>query len=129
MKCPHCGKMIHLNATPPADADGPGLFERAGADTSKDAAHVVNAGTWRAKVLDVIVASGAIGVTDEEGFKRLGIDYSRWGPRRRELHNWGYIQDSGTVRPTVSGCESIVWTATHSGTDEARRISTPSPLP
>jgi len=123
MKCPHCGKTFNLSTTPPADADGPGLFERDGADTSKDAARTVNAGTWRAKVLDVIVSSGALGVTDEEGFRRMDIDYSRWGPRRRELHNWGYVQDTGTVRPTVAGCESIVWTATAQGRDEAARLN------
>lgn len=125
MRCPHCGKSINVTGSPPADADGPGLFERDGAETSKDAARSVNAGTWRAKVLQLIAASGAIGVTDEEGFTRMGIDYSRWGPRRRELHNWGYVQDSGKVRPTVAGCESIIWTATGAGHAEAERLSSP----
>ncbi|CAG0956353.1 hypothetical protein PHYC_00486 [Phycisphaerales bacterium] len=69
------------------------------------------AGTKAAQILEVIVASGAAGLTDDEGEAATGICSSTYTPRRGELENDKLIFDSGAKRRTRAGREAIVWLA------------------
>ena len=66
---------------------------------------------WRYRVLMAIADSGAHGSTDHELDERLkppgGASNIR--PRRGELLQNGYIEDSGTKRKTRSGSPATVW--------------------
>ena len=70
------------------------------------------AGTKRARVLDQISRSWLGGCTDEEGMRHLRMNPNTYRPRRVELVRMGLVKDSGIRRPTLSGEQAVVWTAT-----------------
>lgn len=67
------------------------------------------AATQRRAVLDFLRGRGAEGATDEEIQVALGMVGNTQRPRRGELQKAGLIRDSGTTRPTRSGCKAVVW--------------------
>lgn len=64
-------------------------------------------GTKRARLYDYLVSCG--GATDEEVERALGISGNTVRPTRVSLVRDGLVEDSGLVRPTVSGNDAIVW--------------------
>jgi hypothetical protein len=82
--------------------------------TSIDAADLIapKAGTLRAAVLQAITAAGDEGATDHELITSMQMDPSTLRPRRRELELGGHIEHNGVTRPTPSGRQAKVWTAT-----------------
>ena len=65
-------------------------------------------GTQRRAVLLFITDLG--GATDEEIQLGLGMNPSTQRPRRVELVEGGWIEDSGERRKTRSGRSAVVWT-------------------
>lgn len=90
-----------------------GKFQRPGnaAETQRAAAVMAYpaSGTQRAKVLDFIDSSGEYGATDEEIQVFLGMNPSTQRPRRVELVEGGWIEDSGRRRKTRSRRDAVVW--------------------
>ena len=86
-------------------------LRRDAAPTSQEAAAFVlpRSGTQRWRVLMALAAAPA---TDEELVERLGIGANSERPRRLELVEQGWVENSGQVRETCSGCDSIVWAVT-----------------
>jgi len=76
-------------------------------------------GTLQRKVLGYLVARGEVGGTDGEIQRDLGIRGSTERPRRKELEEGGFVQDSGRVRQTAAGRAAVVWTATDAATMES----------
>jgi hypothetical protein len=64
-------------------------------------------GTKRARLYDYLASCG--GATDEEMEHALGISGNTVRPTRVSLVRDGLVEDSGLVRPTVSGNDAIVW--------------------
>jgi hypothetical protein len=83
----------------------------AGSDTSAEAARSILGGIGRlqALVLEVLVARGNIGATDDELEVRLGLKHQTVSARRRELVLKGLARNSGSTRPTRSGRPAAVW--------------------
>jgi hypothetical protein len=80
------------------------------------AAALPKSGSRRRIVYDTLVAAGEAGLTDTELVEALGDgwDYSRAGPRRRELADAGLVVDSGLTRPSPwTGAMQTVWRAIH----------------
>lgn len=73
----------------------------------------------RSRVFDAIQNAGTWGMTDEEGQAHTGIKVQSYTPRRRELAQAGWIQDSGERRKTISGCDAAVWVAVTKRGDSA----------
>jgi hypothetical protein len=82
--------------------------------TSFDAAECmrVNSGTARRRVLEALAARD---LTDEEVQAILAMSPNTQRPRRVELVRAGYVEATDLRRLSVSGCRSIVWTATIAG--------------
>lgn len=101
-------------------ADAVGKFRADAPSTSRNAAVDVfpRSGTQRKAVLDHISASG--GATDEEIQEALDIGANSERPRRVELVEGGWVEDSGRTRETVAGLDSIVWTLTDRGRESIR---------
>jgi hypothetical protein len=101
------------------DADRAGKAQRPGdaAETQRLAALRVmpHTGTARRKVLDAIMVASFQGMTDEEIQDVLHMNPSTQRPRRVELVEGGWVEDSGERRPTRSGMDAVVWR----GTDKA----------
>lgn len=66
-------------------------------------------GTARYKVLEFIFQRGERGATDEEIMEGLHMSPNTARPRRNELMNDGWIEDSGKRRETAAHQDSIVW--------------------
>ena len=64
-------------------------------------------GTKRARLYDYLVSCG--GATDEEVERALNMSGNTVRPTRVSLVRDGLVEDSGLVRPTVSGNDAIVW--------------------
>jgi hypothetical protein len=81
--------------------------------TSIDAYKTLGPGasTQAAKILELIIRSGAHGVTDDEGEAELGIRVQSYTARRNGLAKIGLIRDSGGTRLTPAGRAAIVWIA------------------
>jgi len=79
--------------------------------TSEVAAKMLAARTpnQRARIYRAISASGAHGLTDDEGETQLGIFAASYSPRRGELVKLGLIRDTGNRRLTQRGCPAAVW--------------------
>jgi hypothetical protein len=95
--------------------DEPHVFVRHDArPTSKEAALQAEpkSGTRRAQVLAWIIRAGDQGFTDDEIIVRSGLPHQSVGPRRLELEQGGWIEDSTKRRKTRTGAEAIVWVAT-----------------
>lgn len=91
--------------------------EKSGAPvTQRKAAILVypRTGTYRNGVLSA-VATAPDGRTDEELYEVTGWDENTVRPRRNELMNGGWIEDSGRARKTPSGKDAVVWVLTESG--------------
>lgn len=71
--------------------------------------------TRRYAVLEAIAAAGEHGRTDDELIGELGIPHQSVGPRRLELVEGGWIEDSERRRPTRTGADAIVWVLTDDG--------------
>ena len=101
------------------DENRPGKAQRDGdaAETQRLAALRVmpHTGTARRRVLDAILVATRDGMTDEELQDVLAMNPSTQRPRRVELVEGGWIEDSGRRRPTRSGMDAVVWQATEKG--------------
>lgn len=104
-----------------SDPDAPtvGKYQRPGAAAPTQRLAALEAqpatGTWRRRVLTAIVARGEQGATDEELQDALGLNPSTERPRRVELVEGGWIEDSERRRPTRSGRYAVVWVLTSAG--------------
>jgi hypothetical protein len=98
------------------DADRVGKAQRPGdaAETQRLAALRVlpHTGTARRRVLEAIFMAAANGLTDEEIQDELHMNPSTQRPRRVELVEGGWVEDSGERRPTRSGMDAVVWRGT-----------------
>lgn len=96
-----------------------GKFQRPGdaAETQRLAALEAYpaTGSARRRVLNAIACTGNYGCTDEELQQRLGMNPSTQRPRRVELVEGGWIQDSERRRRTSSGRSAVVWVMTPAG--------------
>lgn len=101
-----------------SDPDVPkiGKFQRPGdaAETQRLAALLAypSTGTWRRRVLNAIAFAGEQGRTDEELQNQLNLNPSTQRPRRVELVEGGWVEDSERRRRTKSGRDAVVWIAT-----------------
>lgn len=75
-------------------------------------------GTDRLKVLNYLGERGDEGATDEEISLGLRMRLYTAAPRRYELAQGGWAQDSGLRRPTTTGSAAIVWVLTVQGRQE-----------
>lgn len=66
-------------------------------------------GTMRRKVHDLVLASGSIGLIDEQLENAVGGKHQSVSACRRSLVIDGYLQDSGRTRKNRVGNECIVW--------------------
>jgi hypothetical protein len=105
-----------LSLLPPPDPgrDEIGKFHgpQAGApETERQAAAGVypRSGTKRLAVLAALAGAGQAGLTDFEGAAETGIYLYTYAPRRVELLDDGWLEDSGLRRPTSSGKMAAVW--------------------
>lgn len=85
--------------------------------TQRKAAILVypRSGTYRIGVLRAIAKADAHGATDEELYQATGWDENTVRPRRNELMNDGWVEDSGRTRRTPSGKDAVVWVLTEQG--------------
>jgi hypothetical protein len=72
-------------------------------------------GTCRRRVLEAIIFAGEEGATDEQLQRWLDLNPSTERPRRVELVEGGWIEDSSIRRATLSGRSAVVWTLTDAG--------------
>lgn len=77
-------------------------------------------GTQRRRVLDHIARTG--GATDEEMQQALDMNPSTQRPRRVELVDDGWVEDSGRTRKTPSGRDAVVWVLTEQGRGEWKEV-------
>jgi len=83
-------------------------------------------GTKRLEVLHALAAAGdpdngGRGLTDWEGSQTTGIWLYTYAPRRVELLNGGWVEDSGHRRPTPSRKSAAVWRLTRHGREQHAR--------
>lgn len=71
--------------------------------------------TRRMAVLEAIAWAGEEGRTDDELILEMGIPHQSVGPRRLELVESGWIEDSTRRRKTRTGADAIVWVLTEQG--------------
>jgi hypothetical protein len=71
--------------------------------------------TRRYAVLEAIAGAGEHGRTDEELYGLIGAGPNTVRPRRVELVDGRWIEDSGKRRPTCTGADAIVWVLTEEG--------------
>lgn len=85
-----------------------------GPDTSRDAARAcrLRTGTLRYRVLLFLAHRGAQGATDSEIETTLDFVHQ---PRRQELVEARYVEDSGRRRPTPRRVAAEVWVITGLG--------------
>ena len=104
--------------------DRPGLHQRPGdaAETQRRSAYEVMpaTGTWRRRVLRAIWQRGEDGATDDELQVLLDLNPSTERPRRVELVDGGWIEDSSRRRRTRSGHSAVVWTLTPTAWERLR---------
>lgn len=83
-------------------------------DTEVAAARFVQprTGSGRWKVLSALAGRG---LTDEELAVETGLRHYTAAPRRNELCEWGFVEDSGDRRQTTSGSLAIVWRLSETG--------------
>ncbi|MBL4591797.1 MAG: hypothetical protein JKY96_07540 [Phycisphaerales bacterium] len=89
----------------------PPFHHNAPKGTSEVAAKMIAARTpnQRERIYRAILASGAHGLTDDEGETQLGIFAPSYSARRCELLNMGLIRDTENRRLTQRGCPAAVW--------------------
>jgi hypothetical protein len=118
-------RQLELFGSPPPMPSDPredrlGAFHGPAADapaTEREAAVAVfpRSGTSRWQVLLEIERAGDTGRSDYELACETGLRLYTAAPRRNELLNDGWIQDSGRRRPTDSGALAVVWILTANG--------------
>jgi len=93
--------------------------------TSRDAGlqAMPRSATRRYCVLEAIAIAGERGRTDDELIVQLGVPHQSVGPRRLELVEGGWIEDSGQRRRTRTGADAIVWVLTEGGAAKWRAAS------
>lgn len=105
--------MDKMNLLSDPDRNTIGKFQRPtdAAETQRVAAVAAypSTGTWRRKVLDYIAFCHEDGATDEEIQQYLNMNPSTQRPRRVELVEGGWIEDSGRRRKTRSRRDAVVW--------------------
>lgn len=114
------GEPLPLPSGPPLsnpDADDIGKFRADPKPTELKAAVAVypRTGSQRRRVLDAIAEAGERGLTNEEIGKVPGIADTAHRTRRKELVEGGWVEDSGRVRASDSGNDSIIWVLTERG--------------
>lgn len=72
---------------------------------------LARSGTARRRVYDLLVARGEVGATDDEIQDALAMPPNTERPRRVELVDREMVADSGRVRPSRWGNDSVVWVA------------------
>jgi hypothetical protein len=89
-------------------------------ETEREAALAVypRTGTARRRVLDAIALAGDRGMTDEELSLSLELRLYTAAPRRHELLEDGWVEDSQQRRPTTTGSLAVVWKLTPAGWDQ-----------
>ena len=94
---------------PGEDIDG--KYRRDHPKTSRDAAYRAKqrSGTQREKVLLFLESRYPDGFTDEELQDMIGMAANTQRPRRVELVEMEWVEDSGEIRKTRSGLDAIVW--------------------
>lgn len=106
-------RMDQMNLLSDPDRNTIGKFQRPtdAAETQRTSAVMAYpaSGTQRRKVLDYITKCGYVGATDEELQNILLMNPSTQRPRRVELVEGGWIEDSGRRRKTRSRREAVVW--------------------
>jgi hypothetical protein len=78
-------------------------------------------GTGRRRVLDLIARSED-GLTDQQMQDLLQMDPSTQRPRRGELEEDGWIENSGRIRRTRSGSKAVIWVLTEKGREQWRPL-------
>ncbi len=108
--CQACGHTLFAQRADP-DVDTEGKVGHAHPATSKLAAQRIlpASGTQRQNVLDELLAIFPDGMTDEELQDELVMNANAQRPRRLELVEQGWVEDSGKRRKTMSGLDAIVW--------------------
>jgi hypothetical protein len=93
---------------PTVDALGPS--HHSAPETSINAAFLSmpRSGSYRWRVLDAITRSDG-GLTDEELQDQLDLPPNTQRPRRVELVQGGWVEDSGRRRITITGTPAVVW--------------------
>jgi hypothetical protein len=123
-KCPVCAKWEQtslFDPLPDPGEDAIGAFhspDKGAPETEHDSAvsEYPNTGTKRLKVLEAITSAGEDGLTDYEGSILTGIYLYTYAPRRVELRDGGWVEDSGERRPIPhSKKPAAVWRLTESG--------------
>lgn len=96
------------------------LTDNAHPDTSHSsaAATLLRSGTARRRVLEALVFRGPR--TDDELQEALSMPANTERPRRVELLNMGYVEDSKLRRLTETRSPAIVWQATKAGYEALR---------
>lgn len=121
-------EQLNLLSDPAADTIG--KFQRPGDAAPTQRVAAIEAypatGSWRLRVLEAIVESRA-GLTDEELQTMLRLNPSTERPRRVELVEGGWIEDSGTRRPTRSGRSAVVWALTERGREKSGGVRKSGP--
>jgi hypothetical protein len=101
------------------DAEEIGKFQRPGDAAYTQRLAALQAypatGTQRRRVLDFIGYAGPNGATDEEMQFALAMNPSTQRPRRVELVEGGWVEESEMVRRTVSKRDAVVWALTEHG--------------
>jgi len=99
---------------PAPDENRPGLVRIDARDTSRAAAALVEprTGSWRSKVL---LAVAEYPRTDDGLISALHGSPNTIRPRRVELMEDGWIEDSGERRATITGAQAAVWRLTEQG--------------
>lgn len=114
---------LFRNALPDPRADTIGKHHGpdTGAPETERAAAILTmprTGTARIKVLAAI-AGASDGYTDDELQVALAMNPSTQRPRRVELVEQGWIEDSGRRRKTRGGSQAVVWVLTEPGKRQA----------
>jgi hypothetical protein len=99
-----------------------GKFQRPGAAAVTQRTAAIEAypatGTQRRRVLHAIATLGEHGATDEELQQILDMNPSTERPRRVELVESGWIEDSEDKRRTKAGRAAVVWCLTPAGREQ-----------
>lgn len=69
-------------------------------------------------MLNAIAFAGERGRTDEELQNQLGLNPSTQRPRRVELVEGGWVEDSKRRRNTKSGRDAVVWVTTQAAREK-----------
>jgi hypothetical protein len=103
------GETMTVREDPQLNFDG--YAQRNHPSTAKAAAKRIKqkSGTKRMLVLTLLKAVYPDGLTDQEMQDNLKMRNQTQNPRRLELLEMGWIEDSGGTRHTEAGLDAIVW--------------------